>query len=131
MAAVALTVALGSSAGASSTRWFQPIMRLSDKGVATTRCILWAESRSTLKRPNMGDPNPFQFGPFQFTTILWNRWSWVAGVGHKTSSWFLGTLSLSAVTIPAYRATLRQQALVFVTVVRHDGFSPWTNYDGC
>jgi hypothetical protein len=93
--------------------------------------VLYRESRSTFAHPNLGDTNPYQFGPFQFTPILWNRWAWVAGVGHKTASWFLGSQSLEAVTIPAFRSTLRQQALVFATVDRYDGIWPWTNYDGC
>ena len=61
--------------------------------------------------------------------ILWDRWSWVAGVGKKTSSWYLGTSSNSAVTIPAYKATPYQQELVFVEIVKVDGFGPWR--DGC
>ena len=82
-------------------------------------------------RPNRRAGTLFQFGPFQFTTILWNRWAWVAGVGRKTASWYLGSQSLNAVTIPAYQATLLQQAKVFATVDRYDGLAMWTNWDGC
>ena len=110
-------------------RWFDPIVGLRNQ--PTIRCILYAESRSTLAHPNLGDTNPYQFGPFQFTPILWDRWAWVAGVGARTSSWFLGTTSLGAVSIPAFHATLYQQALVFATVARNDGLGPWTAFDGC
>ena len=121
-----LSVSVQSSA---SQRWFQPLLSLPNQ--PTIRCILHAESRSTLAHPNLGDTNPYQFGPFQFTPILWNRWSWVPGVGRKTSSWYLGSASLNAVTIPAYRATLYQQAKVFATVARYDGLGMWTNFDAC
>jgi hypothetical protein len=113
----------------SASMWYQPLMNLPQQ--PTIRCILKAESQSTEARPNLTDTNQYQYGPFQFTTILWNRWSWVAGVGRKTSSWFLGSIALNAVTIPAHRATLRQQARVFATVVRNDGYGMWTNFDGC
>lgn len=118
-------------AGATTTRWFQPIMLLPKAVIHTTRCILYAESRSTFTNPNLGDTNPYQFGPFQFTPVLWNRWAWVAGVGSKTASWYLGSTALNAVTIPAYRASLRQQAKVFAVVARYDGTWPWTAYDRC
>jgi hypothetical protein len=111
------------------SKWYEPLLRLPSR--STIVCILEAESKSTMAHPNLKDRNPYQFGVFQFTPILWNRWSWVAGVGRKTASWYLGSLSLDAVTIPAYRATLNQQAKVFATVVRNDGYGMWTRFDGC
>lgn len=110
-------------------RWFEPLLNLPNRSIII--CILYAESRSTLAHPNLGDTNPYQYGPFQFTPILWNRWSWVAKVGTKSRTWHLGTLDINAVTIPAYRATLYQQAAVFSVVVKHDGFTMWTRFDGC
>lgn len=112
-----------------ATPWYQPLLSL--PGQPTVECILLHESTSTMQHPNLGDTDPFQFGPFQFTTILWDRWSWAAGVGSKTSIWTPHTTALHAVTIPAYRATLYEQAEVFAEVDRHDGLWPWTNYDGC
>lgn len=109
--------------------WYKPLLTLPNR--STIACIMWNESRSTLAHPNRNDKNPYQFGPFQFTPILWNRWSWVAKVGTKTSSWYLGTVSLMAVTIPAYKATLYQQAKVFATVARNDGLMMWTRFDNC
>jgi hypothetical protein len=129
-AATLLLALLGvQPAGADQPRWFQPLLSLPNRPVI--RCILMRESRSTFARPNLTDRNLGQFGPFQFTTLLWDRWSWVAGVGHKTRTWYLGTSSLDAVTVPAYRSSLYQQALVFATVARDDGLWPWTNFDGC
>lgn len=113
----------------SSPRWFQPMVTLPYQ--PTIRCILYTESHSTYVHPNLGDTDPYQFGPLQFNTILWNRWAWVAGVGHKASGWYLGTQLLHAVTIPAYRATLYEQAKVFATVARNDGLGMWTNFDNC
>ena len=110
-------------------KWYEPLLRLPYR--STVVCILNAESRSTMAHPNLGDRNPYQYGVFQFTTILWNRWSWVAKVGAKRSTWYLGTLDLNAVTIPAYKATLYQQAMVFATVVRNDGYGMWTRFDEC
>lgn len=110
-------------------RWYAPVIRLPNQPVI--RCILYRESRSTYARPNLGDVNPYQFGPFQFTPILWNRWAWVAGVGRKSPGWYLGTTTLNAVTIPAYKSTLYQQSEVFVTVVRNDGLGMWIRFDGC
>lgn len=124
-----LTSVASASAGASPPPWFQPILSLPDQSII--RCILHAESRSTLARPNLTDTDPYQFGPFQFTPILWNRWAWVSGVGNKTASWYLGSQSLNAVTIPAFRATLFQQAKVFATVARNDGLGMWTRFDQC
>lgn len=118
-----------SSPGGATPSWFAPVARLPDQ--ATIRCILHAESRSTYAHPNLRDVNPYQYGPFQFTTILWNRWSWVAGVGLRSRFYFTGSTALNAVTIPAYRATLWQQARVFATVDRYDGLGPWTRFDGC
>ena len=118
-----------SSVHSKPTRWFQPLFAL--PRLSTIKCILSRESRSTFVHPNLGDRNPYQFGPFQFTTILWNRWSWVAGVGQKTRYWYLGSQALNAVTVPAFQATLSQQAEVFVTVARNDGYAMWTNWDGC
>ena len=110
-------------------KWYEPLLTLPNR--STVVCILNAESRSTLDHPNLNDKNPYQYGVFQFTPILWNRWSWVAKVGARTSSWYLGALALNAVTIPAYKATLYQQATVFATVIRNDGFLMWTRFDGC
>ena len=129
MAALVVVASLGLSSVASAARWFHPLIHLANQ--STIRCILNAESRSTFLHPNLTDLNPYQFGPFQFTPVLWNRWSWVAGVGRKTSSWYLGSQSLNAVTIPAFKATLAQQAQVFATVVKYDGLSMWTRFDGC
>lgn len=116
-------------AGASAPRWYQPLLALPNQ--STIHCILYRESNSTYAHPNLGDTNPQQYGPWQFTEILWNRWSWVAGVGHKAPGWYLGTQALYAVTIPAYKATLYQQAKVFATVVKNDGYGMWTNFDHC
>ena len=115
----------------SKHKWYEPLLALPSR--STVVCILKAESTSTMLHPNLGDNNnKYQYGPFQFTTILWNRWSWVAGVGKKMTSWYLGTLSLDhAVTIPAYKSTLYQQAKVFATVVRNDGYGMWTRFDNC
>ena len=113
----------------SRPQWYQPLQKLYYQ--PTIRCILLKESVSTEAHPNLGDTDPYQFGPFQFTPLLWNRWSWAAGVGSKTSSWSLGSLSLNAVTIPAYKSTLYQQAKVFAYVARYDGLWPWRNSDGC
>ena len=110
-------------------KWFEPLLSLSHQ--STVMCILRSESRSTEAHPNLKDTNPYQFGPFQFTPILWDRWAWEAGVGAKTRSWYLGTTALDSVTIPAYRATLYEQAEVFAYVARHDGMWPWQNSDGC
>ena len=109
--------------------WYAPLLSLSPQ--STVACILHAESRSTYAHPNLKDTNFYQFGPFQFTPILWDRWAWEAGVGAKTRSWYLGTTALDSVTIPAYRATLYEQAEVFAYVARHDGMWPWQNSDGC
>ncbi len=129
VAALVVAASLGLSSVAGAVSWFHPLIHLPHQ--STIRCILYAESRSTFLRPNKTDLNPYQFGPFQFTPILWNRWSWVAGVGRKTSSWYLGSQSLNAVTIPAFKATLAQQARVFAVVARYDGYGMWTNFDGC
>ncbi len=127
--AFSLCFATAAGGAAKPRRWFAPLLTLPAQPVI--RCILHAESRSTLAHPNTGDRDPYQFGPFQFTPILWNRWSWVAGVGRRLPAWYLGTQALNAVSVPAYRATLYQQALVFATVDRVDGLGPWTQYDGC
>ena len=117
------------SSASAATVWYAPLLSLANQ--SGIRCILHAESRSTLLAPNLSDRDPYQFGPFQFTPVLWNRWSWVAGVGHKTASYFTGSTSLYAVSIPAFKATLFQQAKVFATVYHNDGLGPWTNFDGC
>lgn len=119
----------GASGATTRSRWYDPVAQLAHQ--STIACILHAESRSTRDHPNTGDTDPYQFGPWQFTTVLWNRWSWAAGVGRKSSNWFLGTSSLHAVTIPAYQATLYQQSQVFAEVARVDGLWPWTRWDGC
>jgi hypothetical protein len=113
----------------STKKWYEPLLTLPNQ--STIMCILKHESQSTEEHPNLGDNDPYQFGVFQFTPILWNRWSWVAGVGTKTISWFKGSISLTAVTIPAYKATLLQQAKVFATVARNDGYGMWVRFDGC
>lgn len=121
---------LGNASGAATrSRWYDPVARLPNQ--PTIACILHAESHSTRAHPNTGDTDPLQFGPWQFTPVLWNRWSWVAGVGRKAKGWFLGTTSIHAVTIPAYKATLYQQSEVFAEVDRVDGLGPWTHWDGC
>lgn len=110
-------------------KWFEPLLSLPNR--STIICILNAESTSTMAHPNLGDTNPYQYGIFQFTPILWNRWAWVAKVGKRRSTWYLGTLDINAVTIPAYKSTLYQQALVFAEVIKNDGFLMWTRFDGC
>jgi hypothetical protein len=117
------------NAGATTKHWYDPITRL--RYQPTIRCILRTESTSTEARPNTRDVDPYQFGPFQFTPILWDRWSWAAGVGTKTKYWTPHTTALNAVTIPAYKATLEEQAIVFAEVARYDGLWPWTRHDGC
>ena len=119
-----------SDAATRTVPWYQPLLSLPSR--ATVLCILTDETHSTLAVPNTSDHySPYQYGPFQFTTVLWNRWAWVAGVGAKTRLWYRGSTSLNAVTIPAYKATLYQQAKVFAVVARNDGLWPWTNFDGC
>ena len=120
-----------SATAAAAPKWYAPISHLPRAQQLEARCILLAESHSSEAHPNLRDTDPESYGPFQFTTILWNRWSWVAGVGLKAPIWFLGTTALYAVTIPAYRATLYQQAEVFATVMRIDGSWPWSKFDGC
>lgn len=139
----ALCIGTASTASAASTPvhhahsapWYAPVKALPDQPVIV--CILHAESRSTYAHPNLGDNNdPYQYGVFQYDTILWNAWSWKAGVGRKAAGWFNGSTALHAVTIAAYQATLSQQATVFAYIVRHDGTWPWVGNgtgwgDGC
>lgn len=130
---VALCIGTVSTASAANTPahktpWYAPLQSL--RSQSTISCILYNESRSTEAHPNLKDTDPYQFGPFQFDTILWNRWSWAAGVGEKSSSWYLGSISLNAVTVPAYKSSLFQQSKVFAYVDRYDGLWPWKD-DGC
>lgn len=110
-------------------KWYLPLESLNYQ--STIHCILLTESVSTETHPNLGDVDPYQYGPFQFGPLLWNRWSWAAGVGSKTIYWTPHSIALNAVTIPAHKATLYEQAKVFAYVARHDGLWPWTNSDGC
>ena len=112
-----------------SAPWYAPVKALPDQPIIV--CILHHESRSTYAHPNLGDNNdPYQYGVFQYDTILWNYWSWQAGVGRKAPGWFRGSTALHAVTIAAYQSTLPQQAKVFAYIVRHDGTWPWTGHNG-
>ena len=109
-------------------RWFQPIAQLPKPVFRHFGCILWHESRSTYSHPNLKDVSAYgSTGLFQVEGILWDRWAWVAGVGRKTGSWYLGTSSNAAVTIPAYKATPYQQAEVIATIWKYDKFGPWTD----
>jgi len=123
-------VASSQASGATARpHWYAPVMALPDQPVIV--CILHNESRSTYAHPNLGDNNdPYQYGVFQYDTILWNYWSWQAGVGRKAPGWFRGSTALHAVTIAAYQSTLPQQAKVFAYIVRHDGTWPWTGHNG-
>ena len=136
IALLTTTVGIPSASSASSHHpahnapWYAPVKALPDQPVIV--CILHNESRSTYAHPNLGDNNdPYQYGVFQFSVILWNRWAWVAGVGRKAPGWYLGSTALNAVTVPAYKSTLYQQSKVFATVDRNDGLGMWTRFDGC
>lgn len=112
--------------------WYYPLLLLSPRVYHRFQCVLRVESRSTFAHPNTGDNSAVaSSGIFQIVPILWNRWAWVAGVGHKTSIWYLGATAHNAVTIPASNATLYQQARVAATIYRYDGFVPATWNDGC
>jgi hypothetical protein len=123
-----LNISTGGAASVAHAHWYDAAAKLPNQ--TTVQCILHAESRSTYEHPNLGDTDPESFGPWQFTTILWNYWSWQAGVGRKAAGWFRGTIALHAVTVAAYQATLVQQTKVFAYVARHDGLWPWVGGDG-
>ena len=105
---LALTIGLSGTAGAN------PITRLPAKIRSTFVCIMWAESRSTLSKLNLGDNNRYgQSGIFQIAPITWNRWAPTVGIH-----------------IPVWRATPLQQEKVAVRIWQVDTFWPWHG-DGC
>jgi len=93
---------------------FQPVMELPSPQIQTFRCIIYAESRSTFTRPNLGDNSRYgSSGIFQIEEATWAFWGPLVGVRG-----------------PVWQATPYQQALVAVEIYRHDGFGPWMS-DGC
>ena len=100
-------------AGASSHRFWAPVLAMSKQARERIACILWRESRSTFARLNLADVSRWgSSGLWQMEPILFNRWAPLVGVH-----------------VPVWKATPYQQELVFVEVVKYDGFSPWN--DGC
>jgi hypothetical protein len=89
-------------------------MQLPKPAIATFRCIIQAESRSTFEHPNLGDNNAYgSSGIFQIEQGTWAPWAALVGLHMKV-----------------WQATPYQQALGAVSIYRHDGFSPW-RFDGC
>lgn len=91
-------------------------MELPKPVIASFRCIIWAESRSTFEHPNLGDNNPYgSSGIFQIEQITWAAHQAVAGVARSIHVW---------------QATAYEQARVAAAIWRADGLAPWAS-DGC
>ncbi len=99
------------SASTHSKPWYAPLRaNVSHAAWATFTCIIWTESRSTWRHPNLGDNNRYgASGLFQFEDA-----TWLARSGFRFHVW---------------QATPTQQALGALRLYQADGFSPWT--DGC
>ena len=107
---LALTLWCGSVAGAARN----PVALLPTKIRSVFSCIMWAESRSTFQKLNLGDDNRYgQSGIFQIAPITWNRWAPTVGI-----------------RTPVWQASPFQQETVAIRIWRADGFSPWHG-DGC
>ena len=92
-----------------------PITSLPHLAFKQMTCVMWAESRSTVLKPNLDDNNADggSSGVFQIEQPTWARWA-----------------PLVNVHVPVWRASYYQQQLVAVEIWKHDGFGPWKD-DGC
>ena len=102
--------AVPASAGATSHAHLPyPMNRIQPSIARTFSCIIFHESTSTWKHPNLRDNNPYgSSGVFQIEPVLWDRWASRVGVH-----------------VPVWRASFRQQMLVAIEIYRYDGWSPW------
>lgn len=112
---VFLSVVSGAVSVSAATKPRNPIVTLSLPVREEFACVMWAESRSTLMHPNLGDNNASggSSGVFQIIASTWNEWAPRVGIH-----------------VPVWRASYYQQSLVAVEIWRNDGFGPWSG-DSC
>lgn len=92
-----------------------PIANIAPWMRAVATCIIKRESGSTWAHMNLDVSKTGSSGIFQFENGSHQAWwRWAPKIG---------------VYVQVWQATVLQQEQVFVEVVRHDGFAPWT--DGC
>ncbi len=100
--------------GAPAHNWIE---RLPGPLRARWECILWRESRSTLFALNLGDNNRWgSSGIFQMEEGTFFAYQRRAGVPYSVRVW---------------QASVAQQFAVAHQIFLADGFSPWSQSDGC
>jgi hypothetical protein len=119
LAIVSVSLLFSLPAGASTPRWFQPLLALPHTDLLRAECVILHESRSTLAHPNLGDDNGNiggQSGIFQMSNSPGGIWD---------------TYVLPVLHVLIWRASPYQQAEGFMLVWRVDRFEPWHRYDNC
>ena len=108
----------GTANGATSAKWYAPILTLPRSWQTAVQCMMHVESRSTEAHPNLGDDNAVhgQSGIFQMANYVGGVWD---------------TYAMPRLHVVIWKASAFQQAEGLVLVLRLDGgFHPWHG-DGC